>query len=151
MSVRPDTDVLVQLPDAEAAHVVDSPVVRFIYGLLGFIFLGIGITGVLMPGMPGTVFLLVAAWFFFRSNERMYNWVLNHPRFGPTVRSYRAGHGIPRRIKVIAVTLMLLSVGFSVVFAVNNNWIRILLLGLAAYGTWFILTRPTTEDFVPSS
>lgn len=149
MSVRPDTDVLTQLPDAGAADVVDSPVMRFVYGLLGFVFLGIGITGVLVPGMPGTVFLLVAVWFFFRSNERMYKWVLEHPRFGPTVRAYRAGYGIPRRIKVIAVTLMLISVGFSVVFAVNNNWMRAVLLGLAAYGTWFILTRPTTEDVIP--
>jgi len=151
MSVRPDSDVLAQVPDAGPADVVDSRALRALYAVLGFAFLGIGITGVIVPGMPGTVFLLIAAWFFFRSNERMYTWVLDHPRFGPTVRSYRAGYGIPRRIKVIAITLMLLSVSFSVAFAVDNNWIRVLLLGLAAYGTWFIITRPTTEDVVPRS
>ena len=65
--------------------------------------LGIGIFGVATPGMPGTVFLLMATALFFRSNERMYRWVMSNPRFGPMIRSYRAGHGIPRRIKVVAI------------------------------------------------
>jgi uncharacterized membrane protein YbaN (DUF454 family) len=117
-----------------------------VYALLGFICLGLGIVGYLTPGWPGTVFLLMATWFFSRSSERMYRWILNNPRFGPLIRDYRAGYGIPRRIKVIAITLMLLSVGVSVVFAVENGWVRGLLVALATYGTWFILTRPTTED-----
>ncbi len=130
---------------------VSSRVVRVIYAVLGFITLGLGIAGWVVPVLPGTVFLLMSSWFFFKSSERMYNWVINHPRFGPTVRAYRAGYGIRRRIKIYAVTLMWLSVGFSVVFAVDSMAVRIFLIALAAVGMVFILTRPTTEDVLARS
>ena len=141
-----DQHAFAELPDVEAALVVESRVGRAVYKILGFACLGLGIAGYVVPVLPGTVFLLMAAWFFFKSSERMYLWVMNHPRFGPTVRAYRAGYGIRRRVKVYAISLMLISVGFSVVFAIDGAVLRAALLALAAVGTVFILTRPTTED-----
>jgi uncharacterized membrane protein YbaN (DUF454 family) len=119
---------------------------RGFYAVLGFVSLGLGIAGYIVPVLPGTVFLLIATYFFFKSSDRMYRWVMNHRRFGPTVRAYRAGHGIRRRVKVYAITLMLISVGFSLVFAVEGTVMRVLLVALAAAGAAFILTRPTTEN-----
>jgi hypothetical protein len=127
-------------------EVMASRAARIFYAGAGFLFLGIGIAGYVVPVLPGTVFILVSVWFFFKSNARMYHWVLNHPRFGPTVRAYRAGHGIPRRIKMLAITLMWLSIGLSVVFALDSMAVRGILVALGIIGTLFILTRPTTED-----
>jgi uncharacterized membrane protein YbaN (DUF454 family) len=125
-------------------RIVTSRIGRVAFAGLGFVCLGLGIFGYFTP-FPGTVFLLLSVWFFMRSNERMYRWVLDHPRFGPMLRSYYAGHGIRRRIKVVAITAMWVSVLLSVTFAVEGMGLRALLLGLAVVGTAFILTRPTTE------
>lgn len=125
-----------------------SRAVRVVYAVLGFITLGLGIAGYIVPVLPGTIFVIISSWFFFKSSERMYNWVMNHPKFGHTVRAYRAGYGIRRRIKAIAVGAMWLSVGVSVVFAIDSNAVRGFLIALAVVGTVFILTRPTTEDVI---
>ncbi len=135
-------------PDTEPIadpELMTSRLGRIVYGLLGFVFLGLGIAGYVVPVLPGTVFILLAAWAFFRSNERMYRWVLTHPRFGPTIRDYRAGYGIRRRIKVYAITLIVISVGLSTL-AIDGTWLRVFLVALAAVGVVFILTRPTTEN-----
>lgn len=151
MSDRHHSTLVEELPDVEAPVLVASRTARIIYAILGFISLGLGIFGVAVPGFPGTVFLLAATAFFFKSSERMYLWVMNHPRFGPTVRAYRAGYGIRRRIKVYAITLMTISVAFSVVFAIDGVALRVFLVVLAAIGAAFILTRPTTEDVIASA
>jgi uncharacterized membrane protein YbaN (DUF454 family) len=126
-------------------QVMSSRVGRVAYAAFGFLFLGLGIAGYVLPVLPGTVFILVSVWFFFKSNARMYRWVLNHPRFGPTVRAYRAGHGIPRRIKTWAISLMAVSIAFSVLFAMESTTPRLVLIGAGVFGAVFILTRPTTE------
>lgn len=129
----------------EEPKVMSSRLGRIVYAAAGFLFLGLGIAGYVLPVLPGTVFILLSVWFFFKSNARMYHWVLNHPRFGPTVRAYRAGHGIPRRIKVLAITLMAASIAFSATFAMDSTMPRLLLIGVGVVGAVFILTRPTTE------
>ena len=49
---------------------------------LGFVATGVGIAGVILPGLPGTVFLIIGLWAFSRSSERFQMWLFNHPRFG---------------------------------------------------------------------
>lgn len=118
---------------------------RAVYLVLGFLSLGLGIAGYVVPLLPGTVFLLLATFFFFRSNERMYNWVLNHPRFGSLIRNYRAGHGIPRKIKVLAIVLIAVSFGISIAFVATGLVLRVVLIVCMTGVSAFILTRPTTE------
>ncbi|MDJ0925322.1 MAG: YbaN family protein [Acidimicrobiia bacterium] len=129
----------------EPAQVVTSRLARAVYLVLGFVCLGLGIAGYVVPLLPGTVFLLMATFFFFRSNERMYNWVLNHPRFGPLIRNYRAGHGIPRRVKALAIGLIIISFAVSVFLVVDGVVARVILIACAVAVSTFILTRPTTE------
>lgn len=129
----------------EPAEVVSSRLGRAVYVVLGFLCLGLGIAGYIVPLLPGTVFLLLATFFFFKSNERMYNWVLNDPRFGPLIRNYRAGYGIPRRIKVLAIVLIVISFSVSVLFFTDGYVIRAILILCAVAVSTFILTRPTTE------
>ena len=129
----------------EPAQVVASRIGRAVYTVLGFLCLGLGIAGYIVPLLPGTVFLLLATFFFFKSNERMYNWVLNHPRFGPLIRNYRAGYGIPRRIKILAIALIVISFAVSVLFVADGVVARSVLIACAVGVSVFILTRPTTE------
>jgi uncharacterized membrane protein YbaN (DUF454 family) len=119
--------------------------VRVLYATLGFLFLAVGIAGQVIPGLPGTLNLIVALFFFSRSSERMYRWMLTNRFFGRSLRDYKNGLGIPRRVKVVAVVSICLAVGLSVGFFLDNVWVRLGLVALGAYGIWFVLTRPTTE------
>lgn len=130
---------------SEPAQPVSSRVGRALYLVLGFLCLGLGIAGYVVPLLPGTVFLLLATFFFFRSNERMYHWVLQHPRFGPLIRNYRAGYGIPRRIKVYAMVLIVISFTISIGFVADGPILRLALAACGFAVSVFILTRPTTE------
>jgi uncharacterized membrane protein YbaN (DUF454 family) len=127
-----------------------SAFARVVYGFLGFIFLGVGIAGFYLPVLPGTLNLLVAVYFFSMSSERMYRWMLTNDLFGQELQDYRAGLGIARRVKVVAVTSIVLSVGFSVTLILSSPWPR---AGMAAFGLAgiaYILNQPTREIEVES-
>ena len=82
-----------------SVKVSSSLMKRTLWLSLGLIFVALGMVGVLLPGLPTTPFMLLAAACFARSSNRFYNWLINNRLFGEKVRRYRAGHGIPRRIK----------------------------------------------------
>ena len=119
--------------------------VRLVYGGVGFVFLVVGILGWVIPGIPGTLNLLAALFFFSRSSERMYRWMLTNRYFGSTLRDYKAGLGIPRRIKVIAVVSIVAAVTWSAGFVIEALWLRAALVGLGAYGVYFVASKPTRE------
>ena len=70
--------------------------------VLAWLFLAVGIAGVFLPLIPGTLFLIFAGACFTRSSPRFEAWLLDHPRFGPPVRAWRATGAVPRRAKVFA-------------------------------------------------
>lgn len=107
--------------------------------------MGLGLLGVLLPGLPTTPFMILAAACFSRSSDRLYNWILNHPSFGPMVRRFRDGKGIPPKIKVIAVTSIVVFVSFAVLHAMPKVLvIPRVITGLAGIiGIWYILSQPT--------
>lgn len=76
---------------------------RPLWLLLGFFFVALGFIGAAVPGMPSTVFFVLAAYFFSRSSRRFLNWLLSLPKVGPLVRDYRSGLGMPRKAKIIAL------------------------------------------------
>ena len=85
---------------------------RIVYFSLGWVFVALGVIGLIMPLMPGVVFLIIAAWCFARSSPRFEAWLLNHPKFGKPLRDWRAGGAIPRSAKIMACTGM--AFGFTV-------------------------------------
>ena len=119
--------------------------IRVLYAALGFVFLGLGILGFIVPGLPGFLWLLFALWFFSRSNERMYRWMLTNQYFGQSLRDYKGGLGMPRWVKVVAVTAIVLAVSYSAGFVIEPLWLRIGLVALGAYGVYFVLSKPTRE------
>ena len=92
--------------------------------------------------MPTTVFLLIAAFFFARSSPKFYNWLLNNRAFGPLIRDWRAGLGLPLRAKILAVSLILVTVGSSIFF-VSILWVQLMLAVIALSVSTYLLTKPT--------
>lgn len=85
---------------------------RIIYLCLGWIMVALGVIGLVMPLMPGAVFLIIAAWCFARSSPRFEAWLLDHPTLGRPLRDWRAAGAIPRPAKVMACVGM--TFGFAV-------------------------------------
>lgn len=118
---------------------------RATYLTIGFVFLFLGAAGYVVPGLPGTPFLLLAAWLFSMSNDRLYRWMTTNRWFGQTVADYREGLGISRRVKVVSVTSMTIVIPMSLVFGIENWLVRATVLALGVIGVVFILTRPTRD------
>lgn len=129
----------------ERARPARSRLARGVYTALGFFFLGLGIAGIFIPLLPTTINVILAAFFFFRSNDRMYQYLMTHPRFGPVLRDYRAGLGIPRRIKAIAVSAVVVTFAVTILLTIRTTVGRVVMVALAAAIVAYILTRPTKE------
>ncbi|NLD98757.1 MAG: DUF454 domain-containing protein [Fibrobacter sp.] len=93
----------------------------------GVLSLGIGLIGIVVPLLPTTPLLLLSAACFFRSSPKLYNWLSNHIIFGPYIRSYREHKAISIKTKSIAISLIWITLGISMIFVVDNFIIRILL------------------------
>jgi hypothetical protein len=110
---------------------------RAAYLAAGFVFLGLGILGVVLPVLPTTPFVLLAAACFARSSERFYQWLLNHRSFGPLVREWRQHRSIPYRAKLLAIVMMASTLAVSIVFFVPRGWpqaaLAVLGVGLALW------------------
>ena len=107
------------------------PWVRFAFAALGTFFLLLGIAGVFLPILPTTPFLLLATACYARSSRRFYNWLMNHPAFGPLIVEWRTYRSIPRKIKLVAVSTMSLTFGSSILFFVHDGRLQ---LALTAFG-----------------
>lgn len=95
--------------------------VRLAFAALGTLFLVIGIIGVFLPVLPTTPFLLLATACYARSSRRFYNWLMNHPVFGPLIIEWRTYRSIPWKIKLAAVATMLLTFGSSILFFIRDG------------------------------
>jgi uncharacterized protein len=123
--------------------------VRWIWFLTGWIAVALGGIGIVVPGLPTTVFFIIAAWCFSRSSPRVEQWVLNLPKIGPMVRDHRAGHGMPRRAKAWAVGMMVVFGGASAV-QLAHPAVSPAILALVVIGAWYVLSRvPTRERVAP--
>ncbi len=113
----------------------------------GLLSVGLGGLGVIVPGLPTTVFFIVAAACFARSSPRFEQWVLNLPRIGPLVRDHRAGLGMPRRAKAWAVGTMVVVAGASAL-AAPHPAVSLAIVGLMAVGVWYVGYRVPTREHI---
>ena len=111
--------------------------------MLGILFLGTAVVGIVVPLLPTTPLVLVAAACFARSSPRTYRWLLESEQFGPIIKSWEANRCIPRRAKTIALSMIILFGGSSVLFFVPMGWPKFAALALLTYGAWYVWHIPT--------
>jgi len=115
---------------------------KWIKGLLvaaGCFFVGLGVVGIVVPLLPTTPLLLLAAACFARSSERFYRWLLGNRWFGAYVKNYREGRRIPARVKIFSVALLWVVILLSACFAVSNVVVRVVLIAVAVGVTLHIV------------
>ena len=118
---------------------------KHILTVLGLISLGLGILGIFLPILPTTPLLLLAAALFLRSNRKLYDWLLNHPKLGPYIRNFMEYKAIPLKIKVIAVSMVWLTLLNCAIFVAEHWLFRLFFIALAAAITIHILSYKTLE------
>jgi uncharacterized membrane protein YbaN (DUF454 family) len=109
----------------------------------GMICVGLGALGIVLPGLPTTPFLLLAAYCFARSSEHFHSWLLNHRWFGSYVRNFEEGRGMTRPAKASTLLVMWLSFGITIAFFVPVVWGQVSMLLLAVAVSTYILRLPT--------
>jgi uncharacterized protein len=117
---------------------------RALWALLGLGFVGVGGVGVVVPGLPTTPFLLLAAACFARSSPRLYHWLVTNRHFGPLILDYRAGLGVSARVKATALTMMAGFVAFALMVPLRERPVSsVIVASLAAFGGYYVLRLPT--------
>ena len=122
---------------------------RAIWLMAGLTCVGVGGVGVVVPGLPTTVFFIMAAWCFSRSSRRLEQWVLDLPRIGPMVRDYRAGLGMPKRAKIMAISSITLACGLSAGLLIDNLTVRLIVVAAGLFGIWWVGWRVPTRATTP--
>ena len=110
--------------------------------------MGIGAIGAVIPGLPTTLFLILAAACYIRSSQKLYDWLITNKTFGPYLKDYREGRGMPRNAKILAVTMIIIFAGYAVIFAIDELIIRIIVAVFGLIGIFYVTFKvPVTEDF----
>ncbi|MTB65962.1 DUF454 family protein [Providencia sp. wls1943] len=103
---------------------------KIIFITVGWIAVGLAFLGAILPVMPTTCFLLLAAWCFSRSSPRFHNWLLYRSWFGGYLRHWQAHRALPKGVKPKAMTLIVITFAFSI-WVVSYGWLKIgLFLGM---------------------
>ena len=114
---------------------------RWAWLLLAYAMLGLGMLGVVLPGLPTVPFILVAAWAAMRGSPRLHRWLLAHRTFGPMIQNWQQHGAVTRRSKVLAIGTMVLCAG--VLFVVSPRpWAAMVGTGVMAIVAIWLWLRP---------
>ena len=109
----------------------------------GFIFTGLGVIGIVLPVLPTTPFLLLAAACFARSSEKWHHWLMSNKLFGDYLRNYQEGRGIPLKVKIMAISFLWATIIISIYFFIEHSILEIILIIIASAVTVHIISVKT--------
>lgn len=122
-----------------------SRTVRWLLWLAGTVSLALGLIGVVLPGLPTTPFVLLAAACYAKASPRLHAWLLNHRFLGPMVRDWEQHRSLTRRTKTVAIGSMVVMVSLSAWGFRHQPWVLVALLAAAAVGLVVVARIPTRE------
>lgn len=116
---------------------------RTILKMLGILFVGLGILGIIFLIWPATPFFLLAAWCFMKSSDKLYHWLMTNRIFGKYLKNYTEGKGIPILLKAFLLTFLWLMIFYAIMYLFENIYIRIILFIISVIITIHILMIKT--------
>lgn len=121
---------------------------RVVFFVCGLVLLGIGIVGYITPGLPGTIFVILAAGCFAKSSPRLENWILDHPKLGPPVKAWRQNKSMPIKAKWMATGGMAFGAASIAVLPMKLS-IKVSLWAVEFACLLYVWSRPTTTPADP--
>ncbi|MGD8592282.1 MAG: YbaN family protein [Gammaproteobacteria bacterium] len=122
-----------------------SKPLRYLLILGGMLSVALGIVGVLLPLLPTTPFMLLAAACFAQSSPRFHNALLKNRLFGPMIKQWQEQRSIPKKSKNQAIFLIVVVFTISIVFFIQDSVARALMVATAALLIGFLLRIPSAE------
>jgi len=114
--------------------------------ILGIFAFFLGLIGVFIPFLPTTPFLLLAAGFFLKASDRLYQWLITHKVFGEYIRNFREYKALPKKTKIFAVITLWATILASVFFFTESSALKGLLVGIGIAVTIHILHYKTLNE-----
>lgn len=133
------------MPTPDSATLHRSRVVRWLLWLAGSVALVLGLIGVVLPGLPTTPFILLAAACYAKASPRLHGWVLNHRFLGPMVRDWETHRSLTRRSKTVAQVSMVVMVGLSAWGLRDRPVVLAIVLIAAVIGVLVVARIPTRQ------
>jgi hypothetical protein len=119
-----------------------SRLVRLAFAVIGTVALAIGVLGIILPILPTTPFLLLAAACYARASTRLYGWLLGQSALGPIITRWRESGSLAPGVKVRAIVIVVVTFAVSIIL-VDSLLVRALLVVTAAVLTVFLARLPT--------
>lgn len=116
---------------------------KILYQVGGSISIGLAMTGLFLPVLPTTPFVLLAIFLFGKSQPEKIQEIMQHPKLGPFVQDYLDPQGIPMKSKIKALLVLWLSILISVTFFIPLVAIKMLILSIASLVSIWIWLKPT--------
>jgi len=126
-------------------------ITRILLMTAGTVCVGLGAVGMVLPILPSTPFLLLAAACYCRSSDKLYNWLITNKHFGALIKNYREGKGLTVKTKITAVTVLWTTILVSTVFFVNLLVAQIAMIFVAVAVSTYLLRLPTFRKVQSSS
>jgi len=134
------------LEDDGAKDIAATCWARWALQAFGWLCVGLGAIGAVLPGVPTTVFLLMAVWAFSRSSERLRQWLWTHPRFGRPIQAWHRHRVISVRAKIFA--LLSMSGSFAVLSMSLDSWPLIAMAAVMVPSALYVATRASVPPAV---
>lgn len=116
--------------------------------IAGIFFVGLAMLGVILPILPTTPFLLVAAACFAKSSPRLHQMLLDNRVFGPLIYHWEQSRSIPKKGKVIALTSIIIATSISC-YTLNSIGLKLLVIGLVIWPFVFLWRLPVSDGNAP--
>ena len=120
--------------------IIKNPITRRVVFILGCVSTGLGIVGVFLPLLPTTPFLILATWCFFRSSPKAYTWLCRQPVLGASIQDWQRHRAISRKTKIIAGSMIVISLIF-IWFKAVNLAVQVAVTCMLVAVLCFIVTR----------
>jgi uncharacterized membrane protein YbaN (DUF454 family) len=134
-------------PEGPEGHLSQSAGKRWLLIGLGTICVIIGLIGIVVPGLPTTIFLIMAAACYARGSTRLHDWLLTHRLLGPPVKDWYKHRSLTRKIKFVIILSIGVSSGLCAAFIVANVLIQFIVVAVALVGIWYVgIFVPTRKN-----
>lgn len=121
-----------------------SPIWRAVLLVVGTVSLALGVVGIVLPVLPTTPFLLVAAACYARASTRLYAWLLGQRSLGPVISEWRRSRSFPAGVKVRALAAVVVTFAISILL-IDSPVIRVILVAIAVILLVFLYRIPTAR------